>query len=454
MAIIKNHFYNIVFSKENMMKVFIELEKNQNIYPQLVKEIEKYTKKVEPVQLEDPYSAPLDEVTQLMDQLNIDKEAVAFDKKDVDIQSVSAYLKDIEEKVENINNVIDQIDNEKEENKEAITLLNHLKKQDLSLDEIHELQYISLRFGRIPVTSVDKIHYYQNEHFILRKLESDDKYIWVVYCALNKEISEIDNIFSAIDFHEIAIPEFAHGKFDDAIAELKNERAAMEEYIDDLQSRVRKIRNENKARILAYFCQLTYLKGLFTQSKYIAALNDKLVIYAFTPYDKNELIKLFNIEGLTVTEHPVHLYYEKGLKEPIILKNSAFVRPFESLIKFKNGDSFDPTTLIAIVMMLSALFLIGDLGTGVVLILISVIIKGKYSQLLQRLGLFVLIGGLLNATIFYQQPLYQLPLAMPHISTSVAINFVVFVMINLVFYWFMMIMKNVLRKKAVSKGGV
>lgn len=454
MAIIKNHFYNIVFSKENMINVFIELDRNQKIYPQLVKDIEKYTKKVEPVQLEDPYSAPLDELTQLMAQLNIEKEAVAFDKKDVDLEMITAFIKDTEAKVNSIQDVIEQIDNEKEENNEAITLLNHLKKQDVSLDEIQELKYISLRFGRIPVSSLDKIQYYQNEHFILRKLESDDQYLWIVYCALNKEISEIDNIFSAIDFHEIAIPEFAHGKFDDAISELKNERAAMEEYIDNLQSRIRKIRNENKSRILNYFCQLMYLKTLFTKCKFVAGLNDKLVIYAFTPYNKSELAQLFNIDGLTITEHPANIYLEKGLNEPVILKNNGFIRPFEKLIKFKTGDCFDPTVVIAVVMMLSALLLIGDLGTGVALILISVIFKGQYSQLLQRVGLFVLIGGLVNATIFYQQPLYQLPLVIPHLSASIAMNFVIFILINLVFYWFMMIMKNVLRKKAVSKGGV
>ena len=174
MAIIRNHFYNIVFSKEDMMKVFIKLDHNQKIYPQLVKDIEKYTKKIESLQFDDPYSEPLDELTLLMDQLDIEKEAVAFDKKDTDLKAVMTLVKDTENKVNSIKDVIEQIDNEKEENKEAITLLNHLKKQDVSLDEIQELKYISLRFGRIPVTSLDKIHYYQNEHFILRKLESDD----------------------------------------------------------------------------------------------------------------------------------------------------------------------------------------------------------------------------------------------------------------------------------------
>ncbi len=454
MAIIRNHFYNIVFTKEDMINVLMLLDSDQHIYPQEVKELAKYLQKVEPVHMDDPYSAPLDEVEQLIEKLDIKKEKIEFPKEDIDLQSFHEYLKEVDEKVSSLYQVIDDINREKEENREAVTLLKHLQKQDVSLDEIQELKYISLRFGKIPLSQMDKIKYYQNEHFIIRKLSSDDQYLWVVYCALNKEIGEIDNIFSAIDFQEIVIPQFAHGKIEDAVTELKNEHLTMEKYIEDLLLRIDKIKKDNKKQLLSYDNQLLYLKNLFASCKYVASLNDKASVYVFSPYNKMKMTEIFHGEGLTVTEHPVNLYYEKGIMEPVILKNNSFVKPFEKLISFKSGDCFDPTGLIAVIMLLSALLLIGDLGLGVALILLSVIIKGKYAKLLQRVGLFVLIGGLMTATIFYQQPMYHSPLLIPQISTSIAVRFVVFILINLIFYMFMMIIKNISRKKTMSKGGV
>ena len=58
-------------------------------------------------------------------------------------------------------------------------------------------------------------------------------------------------------------------------------------------------------------------------------------------------------------------------------------------------------------MMLSALVLLGDLGVGVLAILLSFIIKGNISKLLQRVGAAVTIGGLLSGTVFYSMSLYN-----------------------------------------------
>lgn len=436
-----------------MINVLMLLDSNQNMYPQSVKKLAKHLQKVEPIHMDDPYNAPLDEIEQLIEKLDIKKEKMEFPKEDIDIEKLRTYLKEIDDKISSLYLVIDEINREKEENREAVTLLKHLQKQDISLDDIQELKYISLRFGKIPLSHVDKIKYYQNEHFVIRKLSSDDHYLWVVYCALNKEIGEIDNIFSAIDFQEIVIPQFAHGKIEDAVAELKNEQLSMEKYIEDLCLRVDKIKKENKKQLLSYDCQLTYLKNLFASCQYVASLNDKASVYVFSPCDKKKMTEIFHSEGMTITEHPVNLYYEKGITEPVILKNNRFVKPFEKLISFKSGDCFDPTGLIAVIMMLSAFLLIGDLGLGVALILLSVIFKGKYAQLMQRVGLFVLIGGLFNGTVFYQL-MYHSPLLIPQISASAAVRIIIFIMINLVFYMFMMIIKNISRKKAMSKGGV
>lgn len=57
--------------------------------------------------------------------------------------------------------------------------------------------------------------------------------------------------------------------------------------------------------------------------------------------------------------------------------------------------------------MVSALVLLGDLGVGVLAILLSFIIKGNISKLLQRVGAAVTIGGLLSGTVFYSMSLYN-----------------------------------------------
>lgn len=456
MAIIQNHFYNVVFKQDSIIKILMKLEDNkERVYPQIAKEIGEHIDGIIPLQKENPYYAILDEMSCLMDLLNIEKDNNEYQRKEINIQKISNFIRDINKRVNDIQTVINNIDYEKNENNQAIQLLARLKQEDISLDEIQELKYITLRFGRLPLNQENKIQYFQNEHFLYKELSRDNENIWIVYCALNNDLGEIDNIFSAINFKEIVIPNFAHGKIDDAIKELYNEQIAMEEYIEDLQLRIEKIKNENKEKILTYFQQLLYLKELFDNSKYIVDLKNQAAIYIFTPLNKKEVTSIFDMDNVSVIELPINVYLEKGINEPVLLKNNHFVRPFEILTRFKAGDHFDPTTTLTIVMMISALLLLGDLGIGVTFILLSVILKGKNAELIQRLGLASLTGGLFTATIFNQGPIYQMPFIIPEIlSNNVVMKLVFFIVINLAVYIAMMMIKNISRKKAVIKGGV
>lgn len=456
MAIIQNHFYNIIFHQDNIIKILMKLEEyKNNIYPQSAKKIGEHIQGVEPLQSDNPYSTVLEETNHLMDLLHIEKNIKTCQRKVIDEQEALSFIKDIKKKVDDIQQVIQNIFNEKNENEQAIQLINHLKEEDISLDEIHELKYMTLRFGKLPLKQINKIEYFQNEHFIYKELSRDNEYLWIVYCSLNKDLGEIDNIFLAMDFKQIDIPDFAHGKMDDAINELYNEQQTMERYIEELKSRIEKLKNENEEKIVTYYSQLLYLKEIYGQCQYIVDLKDRVAIYAFSPFNKKEITEIFNDIDVSIVELPVNMYHEKGLDEPILLKNNSFVRPFEKLIKFKAGDHFDPTTLITIVMMLSAMIFLGDLGLGVALILLSSIIKGKNMEWIQRLGLAVLTGGLFTAMIFYQGPIYKLPFMLPDIlSNSVMMKLVFFIVINLTVYILMMIIKNISRRKFVIKGGV
>ena len=118
----------------------------------------------------------------------------------------------------------------------------------------------------------------------------------------------------------------------------------------------------------------------------------------------------------------------KELKVLFMLKTMHFFQPFECLFTFKPGEKFDPTMIAGVVMMLSALVLLGDLGVGVLAILLSFIIKGNISKLLQRVGVAVTIGGLLSGTVFYSMSLYD---SIFVVGTNYAMKIGLFFVINI-----------------------
>ena len=107
--------------------------------------------------------------------------------------------------------------------------------------------------------------------------------------------------------------------------------------------------------------------------------------------------------------------------------------------------------IAGVVMMLSALVLLGDLGVGVLAILLSFIIKGNISKLLQRVGVAVTIGGLLSGTVFYSMSLYD---SIFVVGTNYAMQIGLFFAINIVVLLVCSLVKKVTKRSIKSKGGL
>ena len=135
----------------------------------------------------------------------------------------------------------------------------------------------------------------------------------------------------------------------------------------------------------------------------------------------------------------------------LFIENNAFFQPFECLFTFKPGEKFDPTVIAGVVMMLSALVLLGDLGVGVLAILLSFIVKGNISKLLQRVGAAVTIGGLLSGTVFYSMSLYN---SIFVVGTNYAMQIGLFFVINIALLLVCSLVKKVTKRSIKSKGGL
>lgn len=433
-----------------MIKVLMKIDELKDmIYPQTSQKLVDAIEGIKQYEGQNPYQDILDDVMNIMNLLNIkEQKEFQIDEK-IDLKYTKEFIDEIEQRVFDIQETRKSIELEKEENRQAIQLLKHLNKENYSLDDLQNLKYMTLRYGKLPIQQVSKLEYYQKEQFVYKELSRDEQYIWIVYCSDNQNISMIDNIFSSMNFEFVQLPSFAHGKIEMAIEELDKEAVTMENYIETLNKRIEAISDENKDVILFYYNKVAYLKMLFDQCRYVYDLDNKALIYAYSPYDKNEMMKKFG-EDVSIIELPANIYYRFGIISPVIVKNNAFVKPFEKMMKFKDGDVFDPTTLYMLVMMISAL-LIGDLGLGVIFVLISVVFKGKIMALLQRLAIPVLAGGILTGSLFYSFTLYQ-PLLV--VFQNVSTRFILFVLINIISYVLLMIGKDIQRKRNLSKEGI
>lgn len=450
---IKNtHLYNIVFSRDDYMEVLMKLENHQDsIYPVKAKKVISNLDHATSMEDRNPYNEVLDELYNVMDVLHIERVDRPVQSAFLNVREILDYISEIHQKLDDINEIKRGIKKDYYENQEAIELISCLHRDRISIDDIHELKYVALRFGKLPLSQIEKIKYFDSYPFVYQELSHSDQFAWVVYGGVEHSIGEIDNIFSSMNFEEVKLPKFAHGKMEEAVAELKAENKTMEAYLQELDQRIEKVKEENEEQLLGDFWKTYRLKELYKKGKYVVDLKTKAAVYAFSSFNKNELEAIVNVPGITIHELPIDTYQDQGVEGPVYVENNAFFQPFECLFTFKPGEKFDPTILAGVVMMLSALVLLGDLGVGVLAILLSFIIKGNISKLLQRVGVAVTIGGLLSGTVFYSMSLYD---SIFVVSTNYAMQIGLFFVINIVVLLVCSLVKKVTKRSIKSKGGL
>ena len=450
---IKNtHLYNIVFSRDDYMEVLMKLENHQDsIYPVKAKKVISNLEHATSMEDRNPYNEVLDELYNVMDVLHIERVDRPVQSAFLNVREILDYISEIHQKLDDINEIKRGIKKDYYENQEAIELISCLNRDRISIDDIHELKYVALRFGKLPLSQIEKIKYFDSYPFVYQELSHTDRFAWIVYGGIEHSIGEIDNIFSSMNFEEVKLPKFAHGKMEEAIAELKAENKTMEAYLRELDQRIEKVKEENEEQLLGDFWKTYRLKELYKKGKYVVDLKTKAAVYAFSSFNKNELEDIVNVPGITIHELPIDTYQDQGVEGPVYVENNAFFQPFECLFTFKPGEKFDPTVIAGVVMMLSALVLLGDLGVGVLAILLSFIVKGNISKLLQRVGAAVTIGGLLSGTVFYSMSLYN---SIFVVGTNYAMQIGLFFVINIALLLVCSLVKKVTKRSIKSKGGL
>lgn len=137
----------------------------------------------------------------------------------------------------------------------------------------------------------------------------------------------------------------------------------------------------------------------------------------------------------------------KNIVAPVLIKNNSLFQPFENILSTTIGDTFDPTVLVAIISMLIGAVCIGDIGVGILIILLGLLFTIKkpnnFGNILKRVGTAIFIGGLFYGTVFYRIELYEPLLTLPlHIVHTFMFGVCLWVILIVV----LIIVKKILRK--------
>lgn len=417
MAIVKMHKFDLYTFATHQSELLKSLQKFKDVHLSDLKltEDQDYLKKVEVPESVSKIESEISKVKWTIDLLETympSASAVDGFKG----QKVKVSLNDLKEKAEkfNFNTLYEKINHlylEKNELNQKITTVNETIKElepfselKVCLSELRKLNRVKVIPGSVPLrnevqfnTALEEsdLKLYSVEEY---KTMNGMKYL-IVAVDLNEE-TELSNILRANGFTNIRIKtdkvvsdEITDQnnklkELKDRINQIDLDISSEKDVLDELKYYYEYLRNENLRQISVQN---------FAKSKKVD------LITGYVPTDK---VKDFEslLEDVLGTEYYLEISpaEQEDINVPIKLKNNKLVEPFESITEMYSIPKYqeiDPTPLFAPFYFVFSGIMVGDMGYGILVTLISLLILKilKPDKVKARLVKFVMYMGISSA---------------------------------------------------------
>lgn len=358
---------------------------------------------------ENPYSVPLDSLSSFLSRIGIKYEEKDFSEiKEESAQELGALADEIKSDILGSMERADKLSENINLRKQVALYLSHLEGIDEDYQKLFSCKNVSVRFGKLPIESYEKLSYHMDKPFIFNTYDDDGEYYWGMYLAPSSMKIEIDNMFSELYFERIHLPEFVEGTGKDA--KLNNEKAIISEReeLKALRKQIDISVDDNKDKLNKIYSKLLYYSGIFELRREVAFYDDKyVVVNGYVPAKKSkEFTAMFKeLDTVSAISRPAE--HDSHLNPPTKLKNNIFAEPFSMFVEMyglPSHNGFDPTMLVAITYTLLFGLMFADLGQGIVISIAGAIMwhtkKNKLGAILERVGIASAVFGFIFGSVF------------------------------------------------------
>ncbi|MDR2793952.1 MAG: V-type ATP synthase subunit I [Treponema sp.] len=315
--------------------------------------------------------------------------------------------------------------NEKQKLEDALAEAKAFATLNAPFSELDQLSYLTLRVGRLDMKGQSEIRKSLADRVAIIPLDNDR----ILAASSRLGRFALDSELKKQSFTPIAIPKDYLGIPADLLVSLEERQKLTENNIETI--------NKEKNTLLGeYGVSLLSLAASYTMAHITEQMKQKLVstkstylLTGWAPADSlnsfvSELVKITSgrIGVRTLNPDEVPSVRSGNEKVPVALSHGAFARSFEPLV-FSYGaplyGSIDPTSFVAVFFTLLFGIMFGDVGQGLVLLLIGLLLVQKKYKVMQSyknfggpliaVGISSMIMGLLYGGVFSNETLLEAP---------------------------------------------
>ena len=400
MAIEKMKLLSIVGKEEKMDKFIAMYLLDSGLQPEEAEKVYEKGWKLSSYSYNTKAREMLKECKNLMDKLKMSYSEkftkvnleYSIDEIIKEIEPIKNELQESEKELENAKNKMKELE-------ETIYPITKLSKLEVDLGKIYELRYIRERYGKVKKQYYEKIEKeIENMNAIMFKIAEENDDIWLMYFTTKEYETNIDSYFNMMKFERIWLPKEREGIPKDIISKMNYEINECKKTIIKEETHQTEIRKINESKLLFLYRQLETLEKVNSLKKYL--VHDKKGNFYIIGWIPNEELKemIPRLKKEKDIQYKVKEYDEVATNPPTYLKNNKLFSKFETIVEMygtPNYTEIDPTGFVAITAFLMFGFMFGDVGQGLVIAIIGIILSIKKKSL----GPIFIAGGI-SAIIF------------------------------------------------------
>ncbi|MDR2942499.1 MAG: V-type ATP synthase subunit I [Treponema sp.] len=328
--------------------------------------------------------------------------------------------------VDNLKERITKLEQEKNQIRDTFNEVQAFSKMNMPFSELEQLSYLTLRLGRLDVKNHSALREELGDRAVIIPIGEGNR---VLAASSKKGRFALDSSLKKFSFEPIAVPKDNMGVPAEMLVSLEEQRRKLEEKIEVINVEKEQIRKSEELNIKQLvFLWNTALIIEVIKSKFTATES----FYHFSGWIPAD-IALETARGLleitggraairTYSPEEIPSVKDGSEKVPVSMKHGTFVKGFEGVV-FSYGaplyGTIDPTPLVAIFFTILFGLMFGDIGQGLVLLIIGFLTSAKgpkvfskfksYSVPLVSVGIASMVMGVLTGSIFTREDLLIAP---------------------------------------------
>ncbi len=326
-----------------------------------------------------PNSDLIDSFNMALESAEIKCESVDVSKRKFNDETISEIQADVD-KINEFSDKKIKLEDEISECERGMEQIKHFTELDLEIDKINECKYIKANFGKLPKDSYEKLQAYSENPFaIFFPCSTDDDYYWGLYISPATDSEDVDRIFSGLYFESSGVLDL-DGTPSQYYEEQKNKLPELRRKLENLKAELNDFKKNKQSDLNYYYSYFTEEQKKYDLMAKSVTYGKSFMIVGWVPEENSEELvqKLSKIESVEcrLTDGKAEMKHTP----PVRLKNNFFTKAFSyftEMYGLPSYNEFDPTPFVAITYTLLFGIMFGDVGHGIIVALVGLLMKKK-----------------------------------------------------------------------------